>query len=216
MRIFFLFPFAFYPLLAEVLRPTSRICGQQGTFGLATFSFGLRVEFLRTFFYPLLALGPILGEEVPISEATDVQCRDLAACSMVFIDMYCSTCRFVASKCSFGLRVEFCDSFLSPFSFFALIFHHTSNFPGHFSSTATPECPFQKQPNCNSCDLAASKAVLHDMYCHTGSFVRIKCSFGLRVEFCDMFLSPSGPFGLIFAFSAFLLRTFQTAANHYI
>ena len=71
-------------------------------------------NFCALFFYPLLALGPILGEEVPISEATDVQCRDLAACSMVFIDMYCSSSSLLHHKCSFGLRVEFYARNLSP------------------------------------------------------------------------------------------------------
>ena len=95
--------------------------------------------------------------------------------------------------CSFGLRVEFCVTLFLHFIPFWPDFWNTSNFPGTFSSTATPECPFQKQPNCNSCDLAAISMVLHDMYCSSWQFWAATCSFGLRVEFCDMILSPSGP-----------------------
>ena len=123
--------------------------------------------------------GPICGEEVPISEATDVQCRDLAAQRMLFM-----TCTALAG--SFGVRFAVSASEGN----FVTIFFTFYPLLARFSS---PARHFQKQQKCNSCDLAACSMVFIDMYCSSSSLLHHKCSFGLRVEFYARNLSPSGP-----------------------
>ena len=85
-----------------------------GSFGVRFAVSASEWNFVTIFFtfYPLLARFSSPARHFQKQQKCN-SC-DLAACSMVFIDMYCSSSSLLHHKCSFGLRVEFYARNLSP------------------------------------------------------------------------------------------------------
>ena len=150
--MFFFGPSLFIPFwpffIAEVFSRKGRICGQQGTFAWSLFIFGLRVEFLCTLFIPFWPFYPILRPDFDSSRHFHV--------------MYCSSSSFWVAFCSFGLRVEFCDTlffgpYFIPFFILALVEVPDRAGEGILGTPGTSSCsspppgvPISKGQRCTS------------------------------------------------------------------